>query len=457
MIGVLFPDRYAVEETFQLLKTAWEYYDPSRDYDVVIAKRDGLKSTDSFTLIDLYETDFFDEVEMMLNSGLEGNREPTCDVLLDRLREKLKLATTLVEIPPIPWQYSYMVALTHDVDITSVRERRWISVGNAILNCFLAFRILSGIEILFAKWGLRKDPWNLFEKWMAMEDNLGVRSSFYFIPFKDEPGFDAPRIREAKYNLNEKVIRRLVEGGWEVGVHGIDNWKDVRSGMNELKCISKFGISKIGTRIHWLLLDEWSLKRLDDAGYHYDTSFGYNGDVGFRAGTLQAYRPKGAYNLVELPLNIQDVALFRRKYLNLPKDDAMEICDTIFNYARKYGGVVTLLWHQTSLAEPHNWGELYGDLVKSALEDGAWVTKAVDIVDWFRVRRDVQLSYSKNGKKINIHLGGLEAHQNCHLPRMRLRVHIDPESVEYVSGEYLSGDGYLDVKCDRELICITTK
>jgi hypothetical protein len=47
---------------------------------------------------------------------------------LDRLREKLKQSkqfTTLVEIPPVPWGYSYMVALTHDVDITSVKERRW--------------------------------------------------------------------------------------------------------------------------------------------------------------------------------------------------------------------------------------------------------------------------------------------------------------------------------------------
>ncbi|HOO54320.1 MAG TPA: hypothetical protein PLX30_08785 [Methanothrix sp.] len=457
MIGVLYPDEYAVRETFQLLKTAWEYYDPSGNYDVIIAKRSDLKTSDSVTIIDLSENDFFKEISVMLNSGLDGNREPICDVLLDRLRQKLKREITLVEIPPIPWQYSYMVALTHDVDITSVRERRWISVGNAIFNCFFAFRILDGIEILFAKLGLGKDPWNLFENWMALEDNLGVRSSFYFIPFKDEPGFDAPRIRGAKYNLNDKIIRGLLEGGWEVGVHGIDNWKDVISGTNELRCVSKFGISKIGTRIHWLFFDEGSLKRLDDAGYHYDTSFGYNGDVGFRAGTLQVYRPKGAYNLVELPLNIQDVSLFRRKYLNLPKDDAKKICGKIFNYARTYGGVVTLLWHQTSLAEPHNWGGLYRYLVKNALEDGAWVTKAVDIVDWFRIRRDVQLNYSKKGKKIDIRVGGLDVTEDCRLPRMRLRVHIDPESVVYVSEEYLAGDGFLDVKCDRELINIVTK
>jgi predicted nucleotidyltransferase len=41
---------------------------------------------------------------------------------LEKLREKLKQFTTLAEIPPVPWGYSYMVALTHDVDITSVSK-----------------------------------------------------------------------------------------------------------------------------------------------------------------------------------------------------------------------------------------------------------------------------------------------------------------------------------------------
>jgi len=53
------------------------------------------------------------------------------------LLEKLKQFTTLVEIPPVPWGYSYMVALTHDVDITSVKERSWFSVWYAIYSCFL--------------------------------------------------------------------------------------------------------------------------------------------------------------------------------------------------------------------------------------------------------------------------------------------------------------------------------
>ena len=190
-IGVIYPDKYAVEETFQLLKISWEWYDSSEEYDVVIGREEDLKSEDvNFNLIDLSEDDVFKKVSNLLNQGVMHNREPLCEMYLDELREKLKQSkqfTTLVEIPPVPWGYSYMVALTHDVDITSVKERSWFSVGYAIYNCFLNRDFIDGVRILMAKTKIfkksfAKDPWNCFEEWMGIENEMGVRSSFYFIP-----------------------------------------------------------------------------------------------------------------------------------------------------------------------------------------------------------------------------------------------------------------------------------
>ena len=244
----------------------------------------------------------------------------------------------------------------------------------------------------------------------------------------------------------------LIEGGWEVGVHGIDNWKRVEKGEEELKRIFKFKLtnSKVGTRIHWLFFDEDTWKRLDDAGYYYDTSFGYNEDVGLRAGTLQVYQPRGVKNLVELPLNIQDVSLFRRKYLNLSEEEAKRRCAEIFDYAKKYGGVVTLLWHQVSLASPHDWGEFYRYLVEKGLKEGAWVTRAVDVVDWFKMRRNVRIGYVKDENKLEIRLRGLDMREG--IPKIRLRIHVEPERIKKINEEYAAGDGYVDVMCDRERI-----
>jgi hypothetical protein len=457
-MGVVYQDKYAVEETFQLLKIPWEWYDSSEEYDVVIGRKEDLKSKDvnfNFNLIDLSEDDIFKKVGDLLNQGVMHNSEPLCEMYLDELRKKLKQFTTLVEIPPVPWGYSYMVALTHDVDITSVKERSWFSVGYAIYNCFLNRDFIDGVRILMAKTKIfkksfAKDPWNCFEEWVRIENEMGVKSSFYFIPFKDVAGIDAAKIREAKYDLDEGLIRRLVEGGWEVGVHGIDNWKDVEKGEEELKQIFKLTKSKVGTRTHWLFFDEETWKRLDEAGYYYDTSFGYNEDVGLRAGTLQVYQPRDVKNLVELPLNIQDGALFRRKYLNLSEDEAKKRCDEIFDYTKEYGGVVTLLWHQVSLAAPHNWGDLYRYLVEKGLKEGAWVTRAVDVVDWFKMRRNVKFSYIKERNKLEIWVKGSGMREG--IPEMKLRIHVEPERIKEVNGEYVAGEGYVDVRCDRERI-----
>ena len=64
-IGVVYQDEYAVEETFQLLKIPWEWYDSSKEeeYDVVIGRKEDLKSKDvNFNLIDLSEDDVFKNV-----------------------------------------------------------------------------------------------------------------------------------------------------------------------------------------------------------------------------------------------------------------------------------------------------------------------------------------------------------------------------------------------------------
>jgi len=55
-IGVVYQDKYAVEETFQLMKIPWEWYESSKEegYDVVIGRKEDLNFKD-VNLIDLSE------------------------------------------------------------------------------------------------------------------------------------------------------------------------------------------------------------------------------------------------------------------------------------------------------------------------------------------------------------------------------------------------------------------
>ena len=465
MIGVEYDDEYAVQEVFQLLKVPWEWYTPASasTYDVVIAKNGHIPK--ACNVIDLAGNDLIKKIADTLNEGLPPSRRPICEEYLDALRQQLKRFTPLIEIPPVPWGYNYSLALTHDVDITSVRERSFPSVLYAAYNCFRQRKFLEGTRIILAKLGLVEDPWNLFVAWRALEEKHQVKSTFYFLPRSGHAGIGSPKIRAGHYSIDNLPIEELTLGGWEVGIHGIDNWIDKASADAERISLSRDARVRVGTRVHWLHFDEGTWQILDDAGYEYDSTFGYNEDVGFRAGTLQVYKPRGVERLLELPLHIQDVSLFGRHCwltteegckrvdcLGLDTDEAHRICNEILDQALRYGGVVTVLWHSDCLAAPRDWGDVYTGILNRAKSDNAWITRAIDIVDWFRTRRRVQLGYSRSKDRLSITVAGLEPVRS--LPPLRLRVHVDPERVRYIDGEYICGDEYVDIRCDREQVSV---
>ena len=87
--------------------------------------------------------------------------------------------------------------------------------------------------------------------------------------------------------------------------------------------------------MHWLLRDANTPSVLEQAGYAYDSTVGYNETVGYRAGTSQVFRPSGATTLLELPLHIQDGALFYPQRLDLSEPEAEKRCQALIDNARK--------------------------------------------------------------------------------------------------------------------------
>jgi len=462
MIGVCYPDKYAVEETFQLLKVPWEWYEPGNPYDVVIARR---ADVPGFTgnLIDLEGKDLFKTIGDLLTTGKDHLHEPVCDIAIEELRQELRKYILLVEIPPAPWGHPYMLALTHDVDVTSARECRYGTVGFAAYQCFCQGQVRAGLCLLLARLGIGSDPWALFSRWKALEDGLGVRSTFFFVPRKDDPGIRAHPYRSVPYAIDDGILHQLTRDGWETGVHGIDNWADAEAGRREMAAVPG---AMVGNRTHWLLFDETSWTALDAAGYSYDSTFGYNDDAGFRAGTLQAYRPRTAENLLELPLHIQDIGLFGRSCwapvdrgwekipcLHLDETGAAGLCNRILDYAGRYGGAVTLLWHYESIAPPREWSGLYRDLVNRAKADGAWVTTAGNAVAWFRDRRQAAITFRQDGGTITIGTGN--AGPDGSRPPLTVRVHIPDNRAITVNTEYLRQKEYIDIPLTKKIITVS--
>jgi hypothetical protein len=173
--------------------------------------------------------------------------------------------------------------------------------------------------------------------------------------------------------------------------------------------------------MHWLLSGENTFRVLEEAGYDYDSSAGYNETIGYRSGTTQVFRPAGARALLELPLHIQDGALFFDNRLDLSESDAWQRCGAVIDHARKVGGVVTVLWHDRSHAPERFWGDFYVRLVRTLSSLGGWFGTGAQVVDWFRKRREISF------ERIAAADGSLRTRPRNHggavLPPFTIRIH----------------------------------
>jgi hypothetical protein len=210
--------------------------------------------------------------------------------------------------------------------------------------------------------------------------------------------------------------------GCELAVHGIDAWRSVEQGRRELRRIAEVsGEAGMGIRMHWLLGDGNTPQKLADAGYAYDSSAGFNETIGYRCGTAQVFGPPGAGTLLELPLLIQDGALFFPERLDLPESEAWTRCEELIGQVSDLGGVLTVLWHDRSHGPERFWGDFYVRLVHALAARGAWFATAGEVVGWFRKRRGLDFA------QVEMADGTLRHHLRSAdgeiVPPMRLRIH----------------------------------
>ncbi len=359
--------------------------------------------------------DLFDEVEFLLSTGQPPEHAPipTLDIHIRMMREWiLQAGIPLLEIPPTPADRSLIVCLTHDIDFAGIRYHRFdhsmwgflcratlgalrnFVRGRLSLTCLLrSWLSVASLPFVYAGWA--RDFWEPFEWYLRVE--RGLPATYFLIPFKRCPGENVPgphaSRRATAYEVSDisHSARVLVQQGCEIGVHGIDAWHSDAKGRDELTTLATVTRqSSNGIRVHWLLRDANTPTVLERAGYAYDSSFGYNETIGYRAGTNQVFRPLGAETLLELPLHIQDGALFYRQRLDLSEQEAEKRCRALIDNASTFGGVLTLLWHDRSHAPERFWGDFYVKLLHRLTSLDCWFGTAAQIVSWFRKRRHVR-------------------------------------------------------------------
>jgi hypothetical protein len=390
--------------------------------------------------------DLFGEVQTLLTKGQPTDHAgiPTLELHIALLRN-LIIASGIpfVEIPPLPDGYPFIACLTHDVDHPSILSHKFDHtmfgfLYRAILgSLFDVAKGRASVSDLLSNWaaalklplvhlGLATDFWHRFQDYPKIEK--GFPSSFFVIPFKGRSGRSkegrAPRHRAAAYEAAEIAaqIRNLMGTGCEIGLHGIDAWCDSSCGREELNEIERItGAQEFGVRMHWLYFDEQSPGKLESAGAAYDSSVGYNDAVGYRAGTTQVYKPLQATRLLELPLHIMDTALFSPGRLNLSPREARKQVANVIGHAGKFGGNITINWHDRSIAPERLWGRFYEELVEEMRNKGAWFATASQAVAWFQKRRSAvfeTINWDADTVHVKVALQGTPT-----VPGLRLRIH----------------------------------
>ena len=251
----------------------------------------GLRMESGATLVLRLGYDLFDETRVLLANGqpAEHANIPALDLHIELLRTWiLSAGVGLVEIPPIPAGYPFVVCLTHDIDFIGIRNHlfdhsMWGFLYRSTIGCAVELRrgkvsiarllrmwqAAASLPFVFLGWA--RDFWEPFEWYLQVED--GLPATYFLIPFKRHAGehislAGANRGPRPTTSATSATGAALTREGWEIGVHGIDAWHGADRGRSELERIANVtGSSTIGIRMHWLLADAGSARALEDAGY----------------------------------------------------------------------------------------------------------------------------------------------------------------------------------------------
>jgi hypothetical protein len=365
--------------------------------------------------------DLFHEVALLLSQGqpVEHAHVPTLDLHIRMLRDWiLGAGLALVEIPPVPAAKKFMVCLTHDIDFIGIRDHKFDhtllgflyrstvgavrdAIGRRIPfgRLLQIWKALASLPLVFLGWV--RDFWVPFDWFLRVEK--GLPATYYLIPFKNRAG-QKVSLRNAKHRATKYDVQDIPEWtetlrreGCEIGVHGIDAWHSVELGRAELQRVAGGKAeARVGIRMHWLLNDANTYRVLEEAGYSYDSTSGYNETIGYRCGTTQVFRPCGTRDLLELPMHIQDGALFFPNRLGLCEDEAWRRCAALVENSHKFGGVLTLLWHDRSHGPERFWGGFYERLVNELKQLDVWFGSGAQVVEWFRLRRQATFRYERD-------------------------------------------------------------
>lgn len=278
-----------------------------------------------------------------------------------------------------PGNKTFAVNLTHDIDIVNYSG---LKIPYEAAMALSRGKIGRTGRVLLNKFSRTLNPiWN-FDRILKLERQFEARSSFYFLALeKGETDFNF------RPDQVKDVFKDLIDAGCEVGLHGghqAYNNPDVLKREKE-RLEKAVGKEITGYRSHYLRFEvptTWEI--LSDAGFQYDTTFGFADCVGFRNGMCHPYKPfnrttEKLIDILEIPLIIMDCTF--DFYMRFDLEQAWKLTCRLIDRVAELHGVMTILWHNTYFLDEQY--DFYKKILSYCSEKNAWMTSGDEIHRWW--------------------------------------------------------------------------
>ena len=311
--------------------------------------------------------------------------------------------------PEWPGDSQFAVCLTHDVDhVTRYPGRaalsRWLQRAKSALGTGSGTALYRAVEDV-AKSTLRRgyaatggeNRYHRYERWLEVEKSVGARSTFFFLPDVETPPhrsdhlyrYDDPVRFDDERRTVAEMMREIDSQEFEIGLHATwhayDDPDRLRTEKERVESVLGHEIESV--RQHWLHYDARITPRAHaDAGFRYDSTLGLKGNVGFRSGTSYPWQLTDGTDqrgVLEVPPVIAEGTLLKPTNMGVDPDIAFEYIQRLATAVKSVGGVLTLLWHPSSVANSE-WFDLYAKVLAYLDDEGAWFGTVQEVGDWWR-------------------------------------------------------------------------
>lgn len=208
--------------------------------------------------------------------------------------------------------------------------------------------------------GKKEDPYDTFDHLLRLKREHPEKKMIFFAQVADYNRYDKPtpyyyrKYRELLQHLND-----YAKVGLHASYESIEHTETLTRDLQRLTEILHRPI--IRNRFHYLRFQlPHSYAQLVSAGITHDYSMGYAEEVGYRAGTGQAYpffdiEHDKETPLIVHPFVVMDTTLKRKK--NLTAQQAYETYCQLIDEAKKQQTVFSGIWHNQNLSIYDGWGD----------------------------------------------------------------------------------------------------